>query len=51
MINLFVIPLLLTMQEYLVSRILRKCVEMGEEFVRVLIFSRFLQVMNCAPTS
>lgn len=51
MISFLVIPLLLTTQEYLVSSILRKCVEMGEEFVCVLIFVRFLQVMNCVPTS
>lgn len=51
MLNFLVIPLLLTMQEYLVSSILRTCVEMAEKFVGVLIFVRFLQVMICVPTS
>lgn len=39
-----VIPLVLTMQECLVNSILRKFIEMGEEFVCVLVFVRFPQV-------
>lgn len=51
MTSFLLLLLLLTTQEYLVSSVLRKCVEMGEEFVCVLIIVRFLQVVDCVPTS